>query len=188
MAYIYGHYKKDTGELFYIGKGIGRRAWVTSRRNPYWKNVVIKHGYVVKILEDGLTDEQAYEKEKQLIAEVGLENLTNMTEGGCGMTSADAKKILTNNPEWRKKRKEAAVKVSQDPEWREKQSTAVKRVMKTPEWKQKAKEAAKKRTQDPEWKKRQLEGIRRKFQDTEYRKHLSDAAKRRWERRKLMKS
>ena len=61
MAYVYGHYKKDTGELFYIGKGSGKRAWRPDKRNRHWQYVVNKHGYVVKILEDNLTDEEAYE-------------------------------------------------------------------------------------------------------------------------------
>ncbi len=87
MAYVYGHYKADTGDLFYIGKGTGDRAWSNRKRNKHWRHTVNKHGYVVKILEDNLTEELAYVKEKQLIEEVGLENLTNMTDGGRGGTS-----------------------------------------------------------------------------------------------------
>ena len=82
MAYVYGHYKADTGELFYIGKGTGSRAWCKDSRNPYWKNIVKKHGLEVRILEDNLTDAEALDKEKQLIEEIGLDNLANLTEGG----------------------------------------------------------------------------------------------------------
>lgn len=87
MAYVYGHYRADTGKLFYVGKGIGDRAWSKRKRNRYWHNTVNKYGYTVKILEDNLTDELAYAKEKQLIEEVGLQNLTNMTAGGEGGSS-----------------------------------------------------------------------------------------------------
>jgi hypothetical protein len=90
-AYVYGHYKADTGELFYIGKGTGKRAWHKSNRNVYWYNVVNKYGYTVKILHEGLSEEDAYSMERKLILEVGLENLTNMTEGGYGLTSEAVK-------------------------------------------------------------------------------------------------
>jgi hypothetical protein len=73
-CYVYGHYTKDTDELFYIGKGTGNRAWKKSGRSKYWNNKVNKDGLVVKILEENLTDEQAYEREKQLIAEVMAED------------------------------------------------------------------------------------------------------------------
>ena len=83
MAYVYGHYKADTGELFYIGKGTHpRRAKVKYRRNSHWKRVVNKHGYTIKILYDGLTDQEALDKEAELIAEYGLDNLANFTSGG----------------------------------------------------------------------------------------------------------
>ena len=94
-------------------------------------------------LEDGLTEEQAYEKEKQLIAEVGLENLTNMVKGGKGFTSEDAKR-------W-----------SQDPEWQKKQLEGVKRRTQDPEWKQKNLEANRKRVQNPEYRKRLSESVKR---------------------------
>ena len=149
MAYVYGHYKAYTDELFYIGKGTGNRAWSKRSRNPHWQNVVNKHGLVVKILEDGLTEEQAYEKEKQLIAEVGLENLTNMVKGGKGFTSEDAKR-------W-----------SQDPEWQKKQLEGVKRRTQDPEWKQKNLEANRKRTQDPAWRKKRKEAAIKQAQDPE---------------------
>ena len=57
MAYVYGHYRESDGKLFYIGKGIGNRAWDKIRRNRYWFRVVNKHGLIVKIIEDNLTEE-----------------------------------------------------------------------------------------------------------------------------------
>ena len=102
MAYVYGHYKADTGELFYIGKGTGNRAWIRWGRSTYWNRIVSKHGLVIKILEDGLTEDEAFEKETRLIEEVGLTNLANIREGGLGNTSESAKK-LWDDPEFRKK-------------------------------------------------------------------------------------
>jgi hypothetical protein len=79
--YVYGHYTLD-GRLFYVGKGVGDRAWVKRSRNPHWKNVANKCGLEVKILVDSLTEEEALQKEKELIEEIGIENLTNMRPGG----------------------------------------------------------------------------------------------------------
>ena len=184
------------------------RAWVTSKRNPYWKNVVIKHGYVVKILEDGLTEEQAYEKEKQLIAEVGLENLTNLVEGGKGFTSEEATQNmqkLLQDPEWRRKNKEHREKIYQDPEWRKRNAEKNRKLAQDPEWRKKQREGAKRRSQDPEWKrnhdrecrritqdpeyrKKQKEGAIKQAQDPEFRKKQLDGIKRYLEQKRLMKS
>lgn len=55
--YIYGHWTKDTNELFYIGVGKDNRAWDrgSSGRNQYWKNIVNKRDYSVEIICDGFT-------------------------------------------------------------------------------------------------------------------------------------
>jgi DNA repair ATPase RecN len=187
MAYIYGHYKKDTGELFYVGKGSGKRAWSKSR-NKHWHNVVNKHGYVVKILEDGLTDEQAFSRERELIAEVGLNNLTNMLDGGQGLTVKDAQRRLQDT-EFRNRFTQAMrEKVHQNPEWKQKISESVKKLHQDPEWKQKISESVKKLHQDPEWKQKNLEANRKRVQNPEYRKRLSESVKRYWEQKRLMKS
>lgn len=83
MAYVYLH-KKDNGQIFYVGKGVGYRATQTSNRNPYWKRVVKKYGLNVVIFKDDLTEEDAYSLEMELISVIGRENLTNLTDGGDG--------------------------------------------------------------------------------------------------------
>jgi len=181
MAYVYGHYKADTGELFYIGKGTGNRAWVLTGRNSYWNNVVNKHGVEIKILYDGLTDEDAYEKEKEVIAEVGLENLTNITEGGEGITSDLAKELFAHrwsNDEYRKKQENVIrnKKISEKVKsyWdNNPDDDRNKRLAKDPMWREKVTEKNKQMAQDPEWRRKQKEGIRlywenkRKLKQTE---------------------
>lgn len=51
---------------FYIGKGSNKRAWSMSR-SKYWKRIVAQCGYVVEIIMDGLTEEEAFEKEMEFI-------------------------------------------------------------------------------------------------------------------------
>lgn len=92
MAYIYKHTRVDKGEIFYIGIGNQdkyKRAFVTQKRNKFWKNVVSKTEYIVEIIEDGLTWEEACKKEIELIKFYGrrdlrLGTLVNLTDGGDG--------------------------------------------------------------------------------------------------------
>lgn len=87
MFYVYLH-KKLNGEVFYVGKGKGSRAYSSYNRNRHWKSVVAKYGLVVEIVLDGLQEWYAFELEKDLIAYYGLNSeggtLTNVTYGGGG--------------------------------------------------------------------------------------------------------
>lgn len=87
--YIYGHFKKGTSELFYIGQGINRRAWSKDKRSSFWLKTVKKYGYDIKILYSNLTKLEANEIEISLIKKHGRKNintgvLVNMTDGGEG--------------------------------------------------------------------------------------------------------
>jgi hypothetical protein len=92
MAYIYEHWRPDKNACFYVGKGSGSRAnlcWGTAR-NEHHRRVVGKlhrNGMSVgiKIVLDGLSDKEAFEKEQERIAFYGIENLTNQTAGGEGL-------------------------------------------------------------------------------------------------------
>ena len=62
--YIYSH-RDQEGNIFYIGKGKGRRAWSTDR-HYYWNRYVENHllgKYEVKILVDSLAENEAEEVE-----------------------------------------------------------------------------------------------------------------------------
>ena len=189
--YVYGHFKTGKDTPFYIGKGTGRRAWVKSGRSEYWNRVVNKYGYEVKLLVENLTEENAYEKEKELIAEVGLDNLTNVLEGGEGMSSEYAQK-RSQDPNWRKNVKEAAQKRSQDPNWRKNVKEANQKTAQNPKWRKKMegvykskeyrrkqKEGAQKRSQDPEYRKNLKEAIKNRTQDPEWRRKQKEAAQKR---------
>jgi len=207
-AYVYGHYKADTGELFYIGKGIGKRAWEKRRRNDHWNNTVNKHGYIVKILHENLSEEEAFNKERELIEEVGLQNLANMVEGGRGFTKEfsenlwknpkflkkmqeiyssdewysklkEGMKRMAQNPEWRKKNKERAQKRAQDPEWRKKNKEAMQKNSQNPEWKRKHKEEMQKRAQDSEWRRKNKEAAQKNSQNPELRRKLKELGRQR---------
>ena len=99
--YIYVHIRPDTGKPFYVGKGCGYRAWSRTSRNPYWKNINAIGDRKVEILFDNLTEDDAFQVEKDVILEYKYfgYKLANLTEGGDGCSglvlSEDAKKLLS---------------------------------------------------------------------------------------------
>lgn len=74
--YIYAHKRLDTGDVFYIGKGSGKRAYIKSNRSLYWKRIVEKHGYEVVFLKENLSEIEAFNYEISLIAK-------EKSNGGC---------------------------------------------------------------------------------------------------------
>ena len=95
--YTYLHCKPD-GSIFYVGKGMGDRATTKENRNRYWKRTENKYGYEVKIIAYWETENEAFEHEKQLIAEykalgIKLVNLTNGGEGSAGYRWTDEQKV-----------------------------------------------------------------------------------------------
>jgi hypothetical protein len=94
MAYVYRHIRKDKNQPFYIGIGSDsnyKRANESgNRRNKIWNDIVSKSDYVVDIIFDEITWEEACEKEKEFIALYGRIDITtgtlcNMTDGGDGV-------------------------------------------------------------------------------------------------------
>lgn len=84
--YTYIHKKASDGSVFYVGKGINKRAWDCKQRNPKWKSIVEKHGHTVEVCATWKTAEEAFEHEKFLILcfrDIGC-NLANLTDGGDG--------------------------------------------------------------------------------------------------------
>ena len=83
--------------------------------------------------------------------------MTNITDGGLGMTTTSAKQ-LAKNEEWKQKQREGVIKKYQDP-------VRMRSIT----------EINKNRAQDPEFRKKQLEGIKKSTQDAEWRKNVSEA-------------
>lgn len=93
LHYTYLHKRATDGTVFYVGKGtapkgqkkpVHARAYDTSSRNIYWKRVAGKHGFVVEIFASCADDQEAQRLERELIASIGRDKLTNMTDGGDG--------------------------------------------------------------------------------------------------------
>ena len=87
--YVYVHKDCSTGEVFYVGKGYGRRAWSTKSRNSRWESKVasLSNGWQAEIVQDNLSEDEAFNLEVSLIDKYGGPEaiggkLTNESLGG----------------------------------------------------------------------------------------------------------
>lgn len=86
IYYVYLHIRLDTGEVFYVGKGHGRRAWDRHSRNRHWNFISAKTQWIASIVQDNMHEDDANLLEMWLIAKfrhAGVK-LCNITEGGEG--------------------------------------------------------------------------------------------------------
>lgn len=65
--YVYVHRRKDTNQIFYVGKGRLKRAFLKTGRSKAWKSIASTYGYVVEIVRTGLSNSSALELEFDLI-------------------------------------------------------------------------------------------------------------------------
>lgn len=94
--YVYILEIEGTGEIFYVGKGSGKRSKShrtiakDKKKNHYPVyckiNFLLKNGsdFRDRIIARFDTEEEAYNKEVELISIIGKDNLTNVTNGGDG--------------------------------------------------------------------------------------------------------
>ena len=115
--YVYIWYIVDTNEVFYVGKGKGRRYKQTSNRNKFFTNMYESHNCDVKKIYENLTESEAFQKERETVKwykENTNFRLTNQTEGGEGSSG-------WNPPqEYRDKQSKIHREQWQDEEFREK--------------------------------------------------------------------
>lgn len=119
--YVYIHRRADDNLPFYVGKGRAERAWKFNERNKFWNNTKNKHGIIVEIVFDGLTEYEAFQCEIDTILEFTYFGypLTNLTSGGEGLSgykpSEDHCKrmgqIRKNSSKWQDGCKRAAAKL-----------------------------------------------------------------------------
>lgn len=81
---VYVHRKQTDGSVFYVGKGTPKRARSMRGRSAYWTRIADKYGRDVEFVCSGMNEPDAFELERFLIAEIGRDNLCNLTDGGEG--------------------------------------------------------------------------------------------------------
>lgn len=149
--YIYCYFHPETGEPCYIGKGRGGRwkAHLTSSKNPWLMSIITKFNKQIPYMKIhvGLTNKQANEYEKALIAAIGRDPhgpLVNMTDGGEGTQGwipteetkqkiADAARQRLADPVFREQHRRARIGRKASKETREKMSIARRSYKPSPE-------------------------------------------------------
>ncbi len=96
LYYTYVLEIEGTAEIFYVGKGTGKRckshkanAYNEKKQHyPLYRKIrqLLENGsdFRYRIIFTSPNEQEAYDKEKELIALIGRENLTNLTDGGDG--------------------------------------------------------------------------------------------------------
>lgn len=85
--YVYEHRRKDTGKVFYVGKGCGSRAKNLNNRGRYWNNVAnAAGGVLIAYRVSGVDEELSLLAEMELIDAYRRRGvrITNITDGGEG--------------------------------------------------------------------------------------------------------
>lgn len=84
--YVYKWYNIDTGEVFYIGKGCRGRSGQVKRRNQIFQDYVNTHNCKVEKIEFFDDEQEALQREHELILEYKLKQqcVANLDDGGTG--------------------------------------------------------------------------------------------------------
>ena len=179
--FVYVDYREDDGRPFYVGKGSEHRVKDLDR-NHLHERIKNKHGIFRKIVLETLSEQEAFQKEIQLIQE--LKTHIDFGEGGANFTlggegSSGISEIT------RKKKSESLKKAYSDPESKKKRSEASKKFWENPENKKKCSEAIKKSRENPEVIKKLSEASKKLWEDLEHKKKISEKMcelkKKRWE-------
>lgn len=82
--YVYIWFYNDSGKVFYVGKGTGERYKTRKRDNSILVNIINTCNCDSKILIPGLDEEEAFNREKEMIAFYRKEHhpLINIQDGG----------------------------------------------------------------------------------------------------------
>jgi len=141
--YVYIYLRED-GTPYYVGKGLGRRAFRNSGRRmkkPSDETKIVFHS-------ENLTEDEAFALERELIKKYGRKDngtgiLRNLTDGGEGTSgsiwSSDSKKKQSERqkkcitPEYRENHSRIMKEVNKRPGFFEKMSKAMKDVRSKPE-------------------------------------------------------
>lgn len=151
--YVYEWYIKNTGEVFYVGKGTGQRWKVRKRENRYFVLMLNSHECDVRKVKENLTELEAFNLEIELIAyyrENTNFRLTNIQDGGDNPPKFYGDDSPTKRPEVRKKIGLSNKLVYASPKRKREISERMQKFYSTPEGKRIASERSKLIMSNPE--------------------------------------
>lgn len=178
--YVYAWFYKQSGKLFYIGKGTKYRYRSKKRDNPKLVDIINSCDCDSKILEGNLTEKEAYDLEKEMIKKYRSlgHPLINIQDGG----------HLPPNHSGTHKSEEVKRKMSESrkeyfknhPEARIEASERMKNFFRTEEGKEFQKKSIEARNND-EFRMKLSEKCRKANNTEEYKNRQSQIIKKRWE-------
>lgn len=177
--YVYEWFVVETNEIFYVGKGTKNRYKTRKRQNKFFMNFLNSHNCESRILFDGLSETDAYQKEIETISNykrLGY-RLTNQTIGGDNPPTFYGEDSPTKRPDVRLKISIAQRKYWSDKENVKKHSDTLKAFYKTEEGKRFARDRHLKKLEDPAFKELIASRMRETCQSDEYRKKKSEIMK-----------
>lgn len=139
--YVYEWFIKETGEVFYIGKGCGGRWKTKKRENRFFMNMSETHNCDVRKIKDGLTEDEAFQLEIETIKyyrENTSNRLTNICDGGDNPPILSGEESPTKRLEVRNKISKSNKKVYSDPKVRNEISKRMKEFYSSDTGKEKA--------------------------------------------------
>lgn len=119
--YVYVH-RDRAGNIFYVGKGSGRRAW-SGDRHGIWEKYVREHlggDYTVEIVEDSLSEDDALAIEARLMTEYRKQLVNWFTEGSvtADTITEDRRKLFADIDRFQRLRNETRRLTRQAKNWR----------------------------------------------------------------------
>ena len=162
-----------------MGKGCRKRAWQKTSRSRLWTKCAAESGFVAEIIVHWITEQEAFDHERKLIAEFKALGapLVNMTEGGDGVPLIPElvkRRAATLNETNKRsdviRRRKAAMKlVFDDPGFRARHIAGQRAVCKIPEVLARKQAAIKRVHNDAEIQTRRIASMRVTARSQEYR-------------------
>lgn len=176
--YVYEHMTLDSGKVFYVGKGCGRRSTAKQGRNDSWWAIVKEHGYKARMVIEAIDEDLAYLVEMELIAihrNRGV-SLVNVTDGGEKFMVG-----IWEREDFRKRHKASAKERWANEAEREAQSKRLRAAYDDPSIKEKISRAVRKAQSDPTTKEKMIIANRLNRRSIGAREKNSQQMKRRME-------
>jgi len=127
---VYLHYRLDTGECFYIGKGTEKRSRAKDGRNEYWNRIFKKAGRKIVVAQRFEYEQDALSLEVDLIAR--YTPVANLSIGGENGFSG-----LLHSDEAKSKCRASTLALRQNSEWLANNLLKMKEAVSTPEVREK---------------------------------------------------
>lgn len=188
--YVYEWYIKNTDEVFYVGKGSGKRAWQL-KENSYFLKMYNTHNCDVRIIINNLTEDEAFNKEIDTISYYRNNTncrLTNVADGGNQPPLRYGENSCSKLPKVKAKMKKKALDRWQDKEYRNKCELSFKAFWNTKQGKQIASQRSKINMNDEKIRDKIRQANINYYQDEIHRQEQSERMKRCYNNEACIKS